>query len=62
MFRLLVQIQFVLVLAAVVTAAQAGQINQIERVRPAAVAGSWYPGDKEQLIAYVDHLLKGAPA
>ena len=59
MFRLLVQIQFVLVLAAVVTAAQAGQVNQIERVRPAAVAGSWYPGDKEQLIAYVDHLLKG---
>jgi AmmeMemoRadiSam system protein B/AmmeMemoRadiSam system protein A len=42
-----------LMLPAFVTAGQA------ETVRPAAVAGSWYPGDKAQLGAYVDKLLNG---
>ena len=41
------------------TVAMAEPVDQIETVRPAAVAGSWYPGDKEQLSAYVDDLLKG---
>ena len=31
-----------------------------EQVRPAAVAGSWYPGDAEKLAAYLDHLLEKA--
>lgn len=31
-----------------------------ERVRPAAVAGSWYPGDATTLGAYVDRLLAAA--
>ena len=30
------------------------------RVRPAAVAGSWYPDDREALIEYVDGLLHAA--
>ena len=42
-----------LLLPAVVTA------GQPDIVRPAAVAGSWYPGDKAQLGAYVDSLLNG---
>jgi AmmeMemoRadiSam system protein B/AmmeMemoRadiSam system protein A len=42
-----------LLLPAVVTAVQA------ETVRPAAVAGFWYPGDKARLGAYVDGLLNG---
>jgi len=60
MFRRLVLIQLGLILAAVAASTQAGQASQIERVRPAAVAGSWYPGDKEQLIAYLDNLLEGS--
>jgi len=46
-------------LAAAATAGPGTLVDQIERVRPAAVAGSWYPGDREQLTAYVDDLLKG---
>ncbi|MGD8874947.1 MAG: AmmeMemoRadiSam system protein B, partial [Gammaproteobacteria bacterium] len=42
-----------LLLPAAVTAAQP------ETVRPAAVAGTWYPGDRAQLGAYVDSLLNG---
>jgi len=42
-----------LILPAVVTAVQPAT------VRPAAVAGFWYPGDKAQLGAYVDGLLNG---
>jgi AmmeMemoRadiSam system protein B/AmmeMemoRadiSam system protein A len=42
-----------LMLPAVVTA------GQPETVRPAAVAGSWYPGNKAQLGTYVDGLLNG---
>jgi MEMO1 family protein len=35
----------------------------VREVRPAAVAGSWYPGTKEQLEAAVDrHLSEAAPA
>jgi len=33
-----------------------------ENVRPAAVAGSWYPGEAAPLAAYVDRLLKAAPS
>ena len=33
-----------------------------ERVRPAAVAGSWYPGDAAELGAYLDRTLDSAPA
>lgn len=36
-------------------AAQAGQ------VRPAVVAGSWYPGDAEELARYIDTQLEAAP-
>jgi AmmeMemoRadiSam system protein B len=32
------------------------------KVRPAAVAGSWYPADRGQLGALLDQLLAGAPA
>jgi len=42
-----------LLLPAVVTA------GQPDIVRPAAVAGSWYPGDKAQLGAFVGSLLNG---
>ena len=31
------------------------------RVRPAAIAGSWYPGDSRELGALVDRLLDAAP-
>jgi AmmeMemoRadiSam system protein B len=31
-------------------------------VRPAAVAGSWYPADREQLAALLDRLLRAVPA
>jgi AmmeMemoRadiSam system protein B/AmmeMemoRadiSam system protein A len=33
-----------------------------ERVRPAAVAGSWYPADAQQLATYLDGLLDGDAA
>ena len=32
-----------------------------ERVRPAAVAGTWYPGEPADLGAYLDETLDGAP-
>ncbi len=64
MLRRLVPILCGLMLTAVAMAdvaidKKAAQVDQIERVRPAAVAGTWYPGDKAQLSAYVDDLLKG---
>ena len=50
MTRLLVALLCTLMLATAVA-------GEVERVRPAAVAGSWYPGDKAQLTAYLDGLL-----
>ncbi len=37
-----------------------GSPNQSRRARPAAVAGSWYPGDREELAELVDGLLARA--
>lgn len=51
--RLLSLLLCSLILAATAIAAPA------ERTRPAAVAGSWYPGDPAQLRAYLDDLLQG---
>jgi hypothetical protein len=64
MLRRFILILCGLMLTAVATADaviddRAAQVDQIEKVRPAAVAGTWYPGDKAQLRAYVDDLLKG---
>ena len=35
-------------------------VSAEERVRSAAVAGSWYPGDRAELSAYLDQALDGA--
>ena len=40
-------------------AATAGPTDQAVTIRPEAVAGFWYPGDREQLGAWMDDLLKG---
>src|SRR5512139_1642623 len=47
----------VLLLLATATLAAAG-----ERVRPAALAGAWYPGDAAELGSYLDRTLDAAPA
>jgi AmmeMemoRadiSam system protein B/AmmeMemoRadiSam system protein A len=36
--------------------------EQGKRIRKAVFAGSWYPGDKEKLIPYLDGLLAAEPA
>lgn len=46
-----------LLMIAVTTFAVAG-----ERVRPAALAGSWYPGDAAELGGFLDRTLGAAPA
>jgi AmmeMemoRadiSam system protein B/AmmeMemoRadiSam system protein A len=53
MLKRVILVYCALMLAAVATA------GAVEKVRPAAMAGSWYPGDADQLSAYVDNLLKG---
>lgn len=46
-----------LVLSAAATLASGG-----ERVRPAALAGSWYPGDAAELASFVERSLDAEPA
>jgi len=53
MLKNIILIVCALMLPALLTAGQAAT------VRPAAMAGSWYPGDGAQLGAYVDKLLAG---
>jgi len=40
-------------------AAAAHPTDKAETIRPEAMAGFWYPGDMEQLGAWMDNLLKG---
>jgi AmmeMemoRadiSam system protein B/AmmeMemoRadiSam system protein A len=47
------------VLALIALAALPGRAA--ERVRPSALAGSWYPGDGQALTAYIDAALDAAP-
>jgi AmmeMemoRadiSam system protein B/AmmeMemoRadiSam system protein A len=42
--------------------ASPAQAPDTKRIRRAQVAGSWYPGDKAQLAAYIDGLLASAPS
>ena len=44
-------------LSAAVCAAGSPVQVEAQKVRAAAVAGSWYPGDAEELGAYLDSLL-----
>ena len=56
MLRRLIPALCALMLAAAVTADPA--VHAVT-VRPEAVAGYWYPDDREQLGAWMDDLLKG---
>ncbi len=48
----------VLVLSSLVLV-NAAWAGDTQKVRPSAVAGSWYPGDAKRLATYLDGLLKG---
>jgi AmmeMemoRadiSam system protein B/AmmeMemoRadiSam system protein A len=48
--------------AALLLLAVSGMAVAGERVRPAALAGSWYPGEAAELGSYLDRTLDAAPA
>lgn len=55
--------RLVLLLGALVVGLVLGQAaTGDERVRPSALAGGWYPGDRQELAEYVDGLLDGVKA